>query len=64
MLERMDDYEVRWREVKRYRDLLLFAFVGYVPFTIGLGLLADKLFKSDKFVFVFGVAWVLFFVFA
>jgi hypothetical protein len=56
----MDEYEVHWRELKRRRNLALFAFAGYVPITFAFGVLVENLFHSDKPVFVFALSWMLF----
>jgi hypothetical protein len=45
--------------LKRHRNQLLFAFIGYVPITFAFGVLAEKLFHTDKPVFVFAISWML-----
>src|SRR5215472_6519603 len=60
----MDEFDVRWRELTRRRNLALFAFLGYVPITLTFGLLAHKLFQSEIPVFVFAWGWMLFFAVA
>jgi hypothetical protein len=60
-LGRMDEYEDRWRELKRRRNQLLFAFIGYVPITLAFGVLTERLFHSDKPGFVFAILWMLYF---
>jgi hypothetical protein len=59
ILESMDEYEVHWRELKRRRNLALFAFAGYVPITFAFGVLAENYFHTDKPVFVFAISWML-----
>src|SRR5215831_14156171 len=60
----MDEYDVHWRELKRRRNLALFAFFGYVPITFTFGWLTHKLFQSDMPVFVFAIGWMIFFAVA
>ncbi len=62
ILESMSEYD--WRDLKRRRNQLLFAFIGYVPITLAFGVLAGKLFHSDKPVFVFAISWMLLFAIA
>ena len=64
ILESMDEYEVHWRDLKRRRNQLLFAFIGYVPITFVFAVLAEKLFHSDKPAFVFAISWMLLFAIA
>jgi hypothetical protein len=60
----MDDYDIQWGELKKRKNLVLFAFFGYVPITFAFALLTHPLLLSDKPVFVFGIAWMLFFAVA
>jgi len=60
ILEGMDEYDVQWRELKSRRNLALFAFIGYVPITFAFALLTHNLFRSDKPVFPFAIAWMAF----
>ena len=55
----MDEYEAHWREFKRRRNQALFAFVGYVPITFAFGVLTEKLFHTEKPVFVFAISWMM-----
>ncbi len=64
ILESMVEYEVHWRDLKRRRNQLLFAFIGYVPITFAFAVLAEKLFHSDKPAFVFAISWMLLFAIA
>ena len=64
MLGGMDEYDANWQELKRRRNQWLFAFIGYIPITFLFGLLTYSLFHSEKPVFVFAIAWMLFFVVA
>jgi hypothetical protein len=59
-LEGMDSYDDRWQELKRRRNLALFAFIGYVPITVGFVLLTHNFLQSDKAAFAFAIAWILF----
>jgi hypothetical protein len=63
-IEGKDDYGVQWRELKKRRNLALFAFIGYVPITFAFGLLTHHFFQSEKPVFVFAIAWMLFYAVA
>lgn len=56
----MDDDDVRWREVRKRKKLWLFAFIGYVPFSFAFGLLAHRLFRSEKPAIAFAISWMLF----
>jgi hypothetical protein len=60
----MDGYESGWRTLRRRRNQLLLAFIGYVPITSALAVLADKLFHSYKLPFVFALSWMLLFAIA
>jgi len=60
----MDDYDIQWGELKKRKKLALFAFFGYVPITFAFGLLMHPLLQTDKPVFVFAIAWMLFFAVA
>ena len=61
---RMDGYDDQWRELKSRRKLALFAFIGYVPITLAFALLTHNLFRNDKPVFAFAIAWMVFAVVA
>jgi hypothetical protein len=52
----MDEYEVHWRDLKRRRNQLLLGFIGYIPITFAFGVLAEKLFHTDKPFFVFAIS--------
>jgi len=60
----MDEYDVHWRELKKRKNLVLFAFFEYVPITFAFVLLTHKLFQSDVPVFVFAIGWMIFFAVA
>jgi hypothetical protein len=64
IFESMDGYESGWRTLRHRRNQLLLAFIGYVPITFALAVLADKLFHSYKLPFVFALSWMLLFAIA
>jgi hypothetical protein len=51
----MDEYDVQWPELKRRRNLALFAFFRYAPITFAFVLLTHKLFQSYIPAFVFAI---------
>src|SRR4051794_13722927 len=53
-----------WDEYRKRRNLVWFAFLGYVPTVFGVGVLSIRLFSTFTPAFVFAVAWMAFLVVA
>jgi hypothetical protein len=53
-----------WNEYRRRRNIMLFAFVGYVPIIFGLGVLSAHLFSTLTPALVLAFAWMTFLVVA
>jgi Zn ribbon nucleic-acid-binding protein len=60
----MDDFVIQWGELKKRKNLALFAFFAYVPITFLFGVLTHPFLQSDKPVIVFAIAWMFFFAVA
>jgi len=61
---RMNDYVESWQEYRKRRNLLLFAFLGYVPIVGIVALITIRLFGSTTPAFILALSWMAFFVFA
>lgn len=53
-----------WDEYRKHRNLLLFAFIGYVPIMLGIALLSVHLFSTFTPLFVAAFAWMAFLIIA
>ena len=53
-----------WQEYRRRRNLVLYAFLGYVPCVSVIALLAQFLFHNLTLGFVAAIAWMTFFAVA
>lgn len=56
----MTDYQQRWRDYRKRRNLLVFAFLGYVPIVGGLGYLSWTLLHTEDFFYVLAPSWMVF----
>jgi len=53
-----------WRECRRRRNILLFAFLGFVPSVAVIGLVGVRLFHTDWPFSIAAISWMIFFVLA
>jgi hypothetical protein len=60
----MADYTESWRDYRRRRDLLLFAFVAYMPVVALFGFLTIRVFKTTTPTFVAAACWMVFYAVA
>jgi hypothetical protein len=51
-----------WSEYRKRRNIVLFAFIGYVPVVFGVGVLSMRLFSTFTPAFVLAFVWMAFFV--
>jgi membrane protein DedA with SNARE-associated domain len=51
-----------WSEYRKWRNISLFALVGYVPIVFGVGVLSMRLFDTFTPAFVLAFAWMAFVV--
>jgi hypothetical protein len=57
----MTDYDESWREYRRRRNLLLFAFFGYMPIVGLFAFLTVRVFHTTTPAFVAGFTWMAFY---
>jgi hypothetical protein len=60
----MSNFDKEWGEYRKRRNLLLFAFLGYVPIVSAFAFLSFKFFHTDVPAFVFAFGWMAFFLVA
>ena len=60
----MNDFGESWREYRKRRNLLLFAFLGYVPVVFIVALVTMRVFGSTTPAFVAAFTWMAFYVIA
>jgi hypothetical protein len=60
----MTDYAELWQEYRRRRNLLLFAFVGYIPAVALTEILTTWMFKTATPPFVVAFSWMAFYAVA
>ena len=53
-----------WQEYRKRRNVVLFAFVGYVPVVFVVALLSMRLFSTFTPAFILAFAWMVFFAIA
>jgi hypothetical protein len=57
----MADYSESWQEYRKRRNLLLFAFFGYMPIAGFLAFLTTKVFNSETAALVVLGSWLVFY---
>ena len=57
-------YEPQWQDYKRRRNLLAFAFIGYVPITGIFAYLTTQFLHTQAAIPAFAGCWMAFFAFA
>ena len=57
-------YEQQWQEYRKRRNLLAFAFIGYVPIVGALGYLGMRFLHTDMPFYVLASSWMAFFAFS
>ena len=60
----MADYTEPWREYRKRRNLLLFAFLAYMPIVGLFGFLTIRAFKTTTPAFVAAFTWMAFYAVA
>ena len=60
----MADYTEAWREYRKRRNLLLFAFLAYMPVVGLFRLLTIRAFKTTTPAFLAAFSWMAFYVVA
>ena len=60
----MSEYVTQWQDYRRSRNLLFFAFFGYIPAGAVFYVVTMQLFHSDRFLLPFAICWMAFSAFA
>ena len=60
----MSEYVTQWQDYRRSRNLLFFAFFGYIPACAVFYVVTMQLFHSDRFILPFAICWMAFSAFA
>jgi hypothetical protein len=50
-----------WQEYRKRRNLVLFAFFGYVPVIFVIGLIISRFFHTITPIFVVAIMWMIFY---
>ena len=64
VLNHMNDFEQQWNEYRKRRNLVAFAFIGYVPIVGTLGFVSSKVLHTETAFFVLAFSWMAFFAVA
>ena len=56
--QNMNGFEQQWNEYRKRRNLVLFAFLGFMPFVGAVGSLSGKMFHTDAIFTVFALSWL------